>query len=121
MWPGERCRATLPCGSESVVSSKGKGQLPLLQIATLRNRLEVEARVEIFASWRKIFDAGVGHKEVRGLLQPVRDCAVGIEPLPVARGEHLLRLERLVDIGERRLAVVSLLQRFHGLITVRDN
>ena len=55
------------------------------------------------------------------LLQPVGDGAVGIEPLPVVRGEHLLRLEGLVDVGQRCLAVVSLLQRFHRLIAVGDD
>ena len=55
------------------------------------------------------------------LLQPVGDGAVRIELLPFARREHLLGLEGLVDVGQRRLAVVALLQLLHRLGGVGDD
>ena len=77
------------------------------------NCLEIKARIKVFACRRRVFDPGIGHEEIGRLLQPSGDGAVRIHFLPFLRREHLLRRERFVDVGHRRLAVVSFLQRFH--------
>lgn len=63
-----------------------------------RNRRDIEAWIEILRSRRRILDVGIGHEEVGYLLQPFGDRAIGIHLLPFLRCEHLLRLERFVDV-----------------------
>ena len=38
---------------------------------TSRDRVEIKARIEIFARGREVLDASIRHEEVRRLLQPV--------------------------------------------------